>query len=263
MNNKERWEHNLSKLRSKELNLVFAYLENKRFVNALEMGAGNGFQSGIIVNFCDKLISTDLNSDRLYSTASHPQIERLVLDAEVVGDSFDVDSFDLIYSSNLLEHLPDVDRCLSGCYKILKSDGIFVNILPNPYWRLLSSSLHYPIKLLRLFNLLRTRLLSSNQGSQNKARKSQGNNLKVARRKRSFIDFLIPPPHGVSADSFREIFAFRKRRWKRTFERNNFEVIDVLNGPISSGYGLGFDRIKSVLESLGASTEYIYILRKT
>ena len=48
----------------------------------------------------------------------------------------------------------------------------------------------------------------------------------------------------------------------KDFERNDFEVIDILNGPISSGYGLGFDWLKNVLYTIGITTEYIYILKK-
>jgi len=262
MKKKEKWESNLGKLRAKELKIIFTYLENKRFSKALEIGAGNGYQSKIIIDICDKLIATDMNSDRLYSADKHPKIELLALDAETIGASFDRESFDFIYSSNLMEHLPDVDLCLKGCHQVLKDDGIAINILPNPNWRLLSSVLHYPVKIMRIFDYLLLRLGSSGSDAQVKKTKPQGNNLKVTRGRRLFLDLLIPPPHGVSDNSFSEIFAFRKKIWKRTFERNNFEVIDILNGPISSGYGLGFDQLKGVLESIGITTEYIYILKK-
>ena len=95
---------------------------------------------------------------------------------------------------------------------------------------------------------------SSRSGNGVKKSKSQGNNLKVHRERRPLLDLLIPPPHGVSANSFSEIFAFRKKKWKTNFERNGFEVIDILNGPISSGYGLGFEKLKSVIGSIGFTT---------
>lgn len=78
----------------------------------------------------------------------------------------------------------------------------------------------------------------------------------------SFLDILIPPPQWVSTNSFSEMFAFRKKTWKRTFERNDFQVIDILNGPIPSRYGLGFGRLKDDLESIVITIEYIYILKK-
>ena len=262
MNKREIWERNLAKLRTKELEIIFIYLKNKRFLKALELGAGNGYQSKILIDICDNLIATDMNPDRLYSAEKNSKIEVKILDAEKVGSSFDRESFDFVYSSNLMEHLPDVDLCLKGCHQVLKDDGIIINILPNSNWRLLSSVLHYPVKIMRLFDYLILRLGSSSSDAQVTKNKSQGNNIKVTRGKRSFLDILIPPPHGVSTNSFSEIFAFRKKTWKRTFERNNFQVIDILNGPISSGYGLGFDRLKDVLESIGITTEYIYILKK-
>jgi 2-polyprenyl-3-methyl-5-hydroxy-6-metoxy-1,4-benzoquinol methylase len=262
MNKREKWESNLAKLRTKELEIIFRYLKNKRFSKAIEIGAGNGYQSKILIDICDNLIATDMNSDRLYSAEENSKIELTVLDAEKIGSSFDKELFDFVYSSNLMEHLPDVDLCLQGCHQVLKDDGIIINILPNSNWRLLSSVLYYPVKIMRLFDYLILRLGSSSSDAQVTKNKSQGNNIKVTRGKRSFLEILIPPPHGVSTNSVSEIFAFRKKTWKRTFERNNFQVIDILNGPISSGYGLGFDRLKDILESIGFTTEYIYILKK-
>lgn len=262
MNKREIWERNLAKLRTKELKIIFKYLKNKRFSKALEIGAGNGYQSKILINICDNLIATDMNADRLYSAEKNSKIKLAVLDAEKIGSSFDRESFDFIYSSNLLEHLPDVDLCLKGCHEVLKNDGIMINILPNSNWRVLSSVLHYPVKMMRLFDYMISKIVPSSPDAQVTMNASQGNNLKLTRSKRSFLDIIIPPPHGISNNSFSEIFAFRKKKWKKTFERNDFEVIDILNGPISSGYGLGFDWLKNVLYTIGITTEYIYILKK-
>ncbi len=262
MNSLERWQSNLARLRTKELEIVFKYLGETRFSKALELGAGNGFQSNILANICDNLTATDLNSDRLFSGNKHPRVEYKVLDAEFVGSSYSEQSFDFIYSSNLLEHIPKIDDCLTGCFNVLKDDGLMISIMPNPQWRLLSSILHYPIKIFRLLRYALARIGLMARDSGQSKNKLQGNNIKVIRGNQSYLNQLIPPPHGISKNSFSEFFAFRQRAWIRSFEKNGFLIVDILKGPISTGYGLGFTRLKNLMQSIGYTTEYIYVVKK-
>ncbi len=41
----------------------------------------------------------------------------------------------LIYSSNLLEHIPDINCCLSECFRVLKPTGIMIHIMPTRLWK--------------------------------------------------------------------------------------------------------------------------------
>lgn len=65
-----------------------------------------------------------MNSDRLYIAEKNSKIELIILDVEKTGSSFDRESFDFVYSSNLMEHLPDIDICLKGCHQVLNDGGI-------------------------------------------------------------------------------------------------------------------------------------------
>ena len=67
MNKRTQWESNLQNLRDREMEIVFSYLGNRRFLSALEIGAGNGYQSKKLINICDQLIATDMNFERLNS----------------------------------------------------------------------------------------------------------------------------------------------------------------------------------------------------
>lgn len=262
MKKQRKWDINLEKLRIKEINIVFDYLGSRRFRNALELGAGNGFQSALLVDRCENLIATDMNEERLPKLSEDPRIDFQVLDAEIVGDWFEGETFDFIFSSNLMEHLPDVDRCLSGCHKILAREGVMINILPNWGWRLIASILYYPVKASRLAGkLLQYRRITRDR-TRTVGSAIRGNNLKLNRKKSPIIDRLLPPPHGVSANSLIELYAFRRQAWIEIFQKNDFEVIAVLNGPISTGHGVGFEKIKTFFEYLGFTTEYIFVLKK-
>ena len=248
-----KWEKSLENLRKREIEIVFEGID-KKLKRGLELGAGNGFQSQLLINYLDILISTDLNEDRLPGNSSVANIHYEIVDAEKVGEKYSEDSFDLVYSSNLLEHLPNVEKCLAGVRRVIKQDGLVIHIIPSPGWRLLSVILHYPHKFLNLL----TRI-----GSRSKSNRSRGNNLKVNRGPNSkIVDFLIPKAHGVSKNFVTEFYAFSKKRWVGIFENSGFKIIDIKSGPISSGYGFGFERLKFLLRRFNFTTEYIYYMRK-
>ena len=59
-------------------------------------------------------------------------------------DCFGEKSFDIVFSSNLLEHLPDPSVVLRGVHRLLKDDGITVHIMPGPFWKLCQMALYHP-----------------------------------------------------------------------------------------------------------------------
>lgn len=248
-----RWEKSLENLRKREIEIVFEGID-ENLGRGLELGAGNGFQSQLLINYLDILIATDLNEERLPGNSSLANIQYEILDAEKVGEKYSEDSFDLVYSSNLLEHLPNVEKCLAGVRRVIKQDGLVVHILPSPGWRLLSVILHYPHK----FSNLLSRI-----GRQSNSKRSRGNNLKLNRGPNpKIVDLLIPKAHGVSKNFVTEFFAFRKKRWIGIFENAGFRIIKIKRGPISSGYGFGFERLKLFLYRLNFTTEYIYYMKR-
>lgn len=253
-----KWSSSLSKLRQREIEIVKSCLQDVNVARAIELGAGNGYQSKKLKSMCQELTVTDLNFDRIEEQYKDPSIIYRELDAENIGGNFEAEYFDFIYSSNLMEHLPNIDDCLAGCNKVLTEDGIMITILPNSNWRLLSTLLFYPVK---LKNILVAILKNSDQASEGLTIRL-GNNLKVTSRKRTAFSSLFPQPHGVSHGILSEHKAFHWRSWVRRFDKSGFDVVDIVNGPISSGYGIGYDRIKKTLERLNFTTEYVYILRK-
>jgi SAM-dependent methyltransferase len=255
MNFKADWVTHLHQFRRRELSMVFNEFDGKIFKSGLELGAGDGFQSKLLVQHIKSLISTDLNEDRLPKESDYPDIQYRVMDAEMIGESFDKESFDIVYSSNLMEHLPKVENCFLGIHKVLKDDGVAIHIMPSPGWRFFSTVLHIPNKIANFLSKM-----TSNKKSTTS--KQKGNNLKVDRNKNRWVDHFIPKPHGISPNSFIEFFAFRKSYWLKKFEETGFDVIDVKKGPVSSGYGFGMDRVRKMLETCGVATEYIYYTKK-
>ena len=248
------WTEHLHQFRKRELDLAFKAVEYKTFKKGLELGAGDGFQSKLLVEYIDNLIATDLNEERLSLNSAIPKVKYKILDAEKVGDSFEKETFDIVYSSNLMEHLPNVRDCFRGIHKVLKTDGLVIHIMPSPGWRFFATLLHFPSKLVNILGRITGKV---------KTNKTKGNNLKVNRVKESKLkNFFIPKPHGISSNSISEFFAFRKSKWIKDFEATDFEIIKIEKGPVSSGYGFGWDNMRGILEKIGEATEYIYIAKK-
>jgi predicted SAM-dependent methyltransferase len=48
---------------------------------------------------------------------------------------FGDDSFDVVFSSNVLEHIPHVDAFQQEIHRVLKPGGVAVHIVPSSSWR--------------------------------------------------------------------------------------------------------------------------------
>ena len=59
------WKKYLHSIRREEIDIAFSSFREKEFQNGLELGAGEGYQSTMLINYCNKLICTELND---YST---------------------------------------------------------------------------------------------------------------------------------------------------------------------------------------------------
>jgi len=103
----------------------------------LDLGAGTcEFINAIR---CRKKIAVDLNPDTVRHARDAEVIQAPATDLSAVPDG----SVDVVFCSNLLEHLPDkaaVLQALSECRRVLRSDGRLlvlqpnIRYLPGRYW---------------------------------------------------------------------------------------------------------------------------------
>jgi len=133
-------------VRRHEANITFSLFPDTEFSLALELGAGNGAQSVTIAKYCKRLICTELD-EQSYSWLGEsildrdlPNVDYRLCDAQDLSQ-FEDKTFDLVFSSNMLEHIPDVDRCLSECKRVLKDDGLMLHTMPSRWWKAFSFSL--------------------------------------------------------------------------------------------------------------------------
>jgi len=258
------WDRYLHRLRTREIDTIFGDVPPATFRRGLELGAGDGFQSALLRRYVGELVCTDY-TDNWFAGRSGDGIRFQQLDAERIADAFGPGEFDLIFSSNMFEHLPDAERALRGIHHVLADDGITIHVMPSPFWKLSNAALYFPQKASRLVELMTGGGLRDALERQRAVpARAWDNNPKTSRsRPRSiFARLLLPPPHGVSKTHIEELRVFSRARWLARLEACGFEVIATIRGPVSSGYGFGLDRCRAMLEGLGLTSEHVYVAVK-
>ncbi len=239
--------------RTREVNALFRDVPDDAFDRALELGAGDGFQSRLLARCTSSLLSTDINADRL-EREPHPRIEYAVCDAEALP--YTSGEFDLIFSSNLLEHLEDPVASVARMGLALRDDGLMVHTVPNRFWKTLHMGLFYPSQLVSLVERATGRRHGGGPRFENNAR--------VLPRREGFLRrHLWPPPHGVSHSNVEEFLRFGTTHWKRVFSDAGFELVALARGlPAHSPYRFGYEGARRVCERAGFSSCTGYVLQK-
>ena len=242
-------------LRQREIDAVFRRAPPGTFDEALELGAGDGFQSRFLAVYARRVVCTDMNADRLRGEA-HPSITYEVCDTEELP--YETGRFDLIYSSNLLEHLQNPARALSEMHRVLKENGVMIHVVPNRFWKALQFAMFVPNQLLQMAEILvsneRRKTIGKIQGPINNPR----------RRPAPFVvRNLWPQVHGESPNHLVEFIRMGASHWDRLFFEAGFHLTGQIDGlPAHSPYRIGLEAPRRVLEKMGLSSCNGYVLTK-
>jgi glycosyltransferase involved in cell wall biosynthesis/SAM-dependent methyltransferase len=243
------WNAYLHACRSRETDIIFKRCPWKLFGKALELGAGDGFQSRLLSRYASSLISTDIDLGRLQGAGLKEKgVEYRICDAQTASNVFDRGYFDIIFSSSVLEHIQDPVRALRCIHGILKDDGITVHVMPSPFWKFCTLLLRVPY-----FYLVFIKRVAEGLSSSGKAKDSFS--LKKCL-------YLLPRPHGSTGNPLLELYTFSRYWWRKQFKKAGFDLIGIGKGPVMSGYGFGLEALRSALERSGLSSENIYIAVK-
>ena len=107
--------------------------QERRFAQALNLGAGEGDYDGMIARYCGHLVSCDINEQDVdYArrlNAEVPNLEYRVEDA--LNLSFKDNTFDLVVSVEVIEHVGRPERMIEEIQRVLKPDGLALITFPN------------------------------------------------------------------------------------------------------------------------------------
>jgi len=208
--------NHLNSVRMFELNLVINLLEKiitkeKKDIKLLEIGSGAGWQAKKLQELGYKVEAIDLSNsnyvnDRVFN----------ITDYDGINIPFENEKFDVIFSSNVLEHIPQIKDFQHEIQRVLKDDGIAIHLLPSGTWRWWSNITYYADKVKKIFNKIFKKTNNNETNNNCNDYKKRG--------KRTFFQMLIPSRHGEQGNSMTEIYYFSKYYWLKLFHMTCWEI---------------------------------------
>lgn len=246
----------LHKVRLYELQKIIPFLPEGASV--LEIGAGAGWQAKTLSAHGFSVEAIDLSSSRYASGRVWP-----VVDYDGDHIPFPDAQFDIVLSSNVLEHIEHVEAFQSEILRVLKHEGTAIHILPTFSWRFWSIISHYLAIIDRLIRKIpmRGRMpVASTDGSGMPVRAGGGGDNPIASK-------LIPGRHGEVGNCFTELYLFSRFRWLPLFRKTGW----VTRGPIPTRlfytpllthYALPGIRMAHIWSYILGSSCLIYIMKR-
>lgn len=178
----------------------------------LEFGSGDGYQIPYLKKL-GSLVASDLYKNERVD--KYEDAEFVVCD--IRNTPFMPNSFDIIFSNHVLEHIEDIQSAFKELRRIGKSRCIYAFAVPTNTWLLLSVPAQCHNALQRLFNK------NFKEGSGD-----------IGRRRQARTDFtrlkgwrkFMPIGHGWRKDFFACFNSFKVKNWQRLFCESGFEIME-------------------------------------
>jgi SAM-dependent methyltransferase len=227
----------------------------------LEIGAGTGWQSKALSDAGYRVEAVDLPADSDISNHARSR-EWPIRDYDGAHLPFPNQAFDIVYSSNVLEHVVELDTLTEEIKRVLRPGGIALHVVPNSGWRLLSLATYYPGQAIDAVRWLRRKPLPHARGNRESA---DAGNLQRSLLHKA-VRRLLPPTHGSVGSPITELTRFSKRAWDNYFRQTGWEVLHYCNnGLLASGdYLFGTLLAMSQRRRLGriaGGIAHVYVLR--
>ncbi len=222
----------------------------------LEIGAGAGWQAEIFVQKGLRVFAIELPSSEYLVHSAFP-----IIRYDGITIPFADSTFDVVYSSNVLEHIPHVEMFQREILRVLKPNGRMIHALPTSTWRVTTSLAHY------LY--LAKEILNRIGGSIAPARESTSPRpLGSPKWRLSRLRAVLPSRHGESGNWLTEMYYFSRRRWERIF-RDAGLVVEV-SKPLRlfyTGYSIADARmslaVRNRLSRWLGSAGRLFVLRRS
>ncbi|WP_082594684.1 class I SAM-dependent methyltransferase [Sphingomonas sp. Root710] len=200
----------LKKLRMRELDLVRCELRPRARI--LEFGAGTGIQALALQQMGYDVVAIDLASSSYSPDRVFP-----VINYDGYNLPFDDKAFDIIFSSNVLEHVSDVPYLLSEFKRLLSPGGYCVHLMPSVTWRAWTFISGVPTAAVGSWKMLNELI----------APPSIGRGPALRQNLKTIIGGLLPLGHGTSMEGMSELWTFSARAWRGIFSKAGFTVEKV------------------------------------
>lgn len=220
----------------------------------LEIGAGTGQQAKILASKGYNVTAIDLPSSHYYGQRVFE-----VMDYDGQSIPCETGSVDIIFSSNVLEHVSEIDTFLEETLRVMKDDGVAIHILPTSSCRNWSLLAHYVWAVRRIMALRSTRSPDTSMRQSAAPKRPSGMS--------QWLSTLFPPRHGERGTALTESIYYSAYWWKHRFQAHGMSVEKTYKNQLFYTMANAFtDRIS--IENRGRLARYlgsacrIYILKK-
>ncbi len=221
----------------------------------LEVGAGSGWQARELARRGFAVSAVDVSSE------SHVGQHFEVAQYDGCHLPFATRTFDLVFSSNVLEHVTDLPALLADCDRVLRPGGRMLHLMPSVSWRFWTCVAHYGF-------LIKSVLSRREAVDAAGIRVSPASTLRKRGLLGTLVRILAATPHGEFPTVAHELLAFRQQAWRRQFEASGWRVRSVgASSLFYTGYGLAprmsLERRRFLASVLGAGCNWFIVERAT
>ena len=218
-------------LRTEEIKRVLSrYGHLLRGKELLEIGSGTGTQLQFLAGVCRSVVGIDL-ANSIYAACRKGDV--VEYDGQTIP--FPKESFDVLFSSNVLEHIRNEPGIHHEMHRVLRRKGLAFHVVPTSTWRLWTVLAHY---IAGPRNFLRRRREKPIPGV---------SDIQPQRRnwRNQLLNALIEERHGEFGNRLNEFFMLRASAWRRRFEANGWavEAVEPL-GLAYTGHSLFSNRLE-------------------
>lgn len=244
-------------LRASELEEVIPLLPPGGVI--LEVGAGAGWQAKELASRGFSVTAIDITSS-CYSEVQ----EWNVIEYDGYRIPLEDNSVDVVFSSNVMEHVPHIQEFVLEMKRVLKPGGYMVHVMPTSLWRIATTSAFYPYRIkLALLRTLFARYKKKGDVEKSGGQEATTSTVKVGRVAR----LLFPTLHGVRGNFITEAYYFSCGYWKRTFSAGGMNITRTQPaGLLYTGYKVMGPLlslpVRKVLARIVGSSCRIYITEK-
>jgi SAM-dependent methyltransferase len=207
-------EH-LNALRSAEIEKIVTHLRPTA-ARVLEIGAGTGQQALELSRRGFKVEAIEIPSSNYAQDRVFP-----IVDFDGCYIPFPDASFDIVFSSNVLEHVPDLVQMHKEIRRVLKPTGYALHVLPTHAWRFWTTLSAFPTAV-QYAGTIGGQLKPCWPFTVSEIRRLVGAWYSAGRH-------LLAPfgqrRHGERGNIISEIWLFHPSWWRKNFTANGFGII--------------------------------------
>jgi len=238
----------LDELRRAEIDEIVSLFPSRARV--LEVGAGSGRQARELERRGFQVTAVELPDSNYAAHRVFP-----IVDYDGATIPLPDASVDVVFSSNVLEHVPDLARLHAEIRRVLAPGGCCVHVLPTHTWRLWTTLTSY-LEAISFFVSSLPQLVPRARPSGAELRR-----LRQAwyRTIRHTVGLCLPRRHGERGNVITELWLFHPGWWRQSFRAHGFAVVNeapvglFYTGEMLLGSRLGLAGRKRLARVLGSS----------